>query len=165
MSTNKNVFTIRNTRTDDLTYIKRLNFLTDVFGQEDQPVSPNYDDDFVYYVDSWDPQDGVIAFDAHGIPAGAIWYLRGAGEHHGIKDIAAAYPEIAIAIENRYRGQGLASQLFQALFDQLQTRNIPGCCLFVHKDNPQAQKVYEAKGFYQIGGNDEWNIFQIDLSR
>ncbi|MDN6460524.1 MAG: GNAT family N-acetyltransferase, partial [Corynebacterium flavescens] len=43
-------FTLLPTAETDRTYLARLNFLTDVFGQEDKEVSPGFDEDYDYYV-------------------------------------------------------------------------------------------------------------------
>lgn len=156
--------TIRQTEPADLTYIKRLNFLTEVFGDERKPVPADFEEGIPFYVEHWRPEDGVIAFDDHGIPAGALWYLWGNADNHGTGYVRDDYPELAIAVENRNQGQGVAGKLFKGVFEQLRERNIPGVSLCVHQDNTSAQEIYEAKGFTFVHENGDWNVFALELT-
>ncbi|MDO4927715.1 MAG: N-acetyltransferase [Corynebacterium sp.] len=155
------MFEIRTTNNEDVTYIKRLNYLTEVFGNEQADLPADFREGLPFYIGNWQPTDGVLASDDNGIPAGAIWYLWGDADNHGTGFVAEEYPELAIAIDNRFRGQGLASALFTALFAQLQERGIPGVSLCVHTNNGGAQKIYEAKGFEFVRTDGEWNVFLL----
>ncbi len=68
-------FSIRPASVSDRTYIARLFFLTDVFGDETKPVSEFHTRDLPGYVDDWDPErdGGFMAFDQFSVPAGGIW--------------------------------------------------------------------------------------------
>ena len=64
---------IRATQESDRTYIARLNFLTDTFGDERGELSSGFADDFSFYVENWEPnQGGFIAWEDL-VPAGGVW--------------------------------------------------------------------------------------------
>lgn len=123
----------------DRTYIARLNFLTDVFGDEHAEVSSGFDRDFDYYVRDWHPEDGgFIAWDGN-IPAGGVWLVRGTDERHGYGHVKEGIPELAIAVEPRYRGKGVAKQLLEL---------VPApVSLSVHPANERAHRLYLKAGF------------------
>lgn len=53
----------------------------------------------------------------------------------------------SIAVDEGYRGQGLAKQLLQATIDKARDMNINSVGLLVDKGNPQAERLYHAVGF------------------
>lgn len=53
----------------------------------------------------------------------------------------------SIAVDEGYRGQGLAKQLLQATIDKARDMNINSVGLLVDKGNPQAEQLYHAVGF------------------
>lgn len=131
----------------DRTFIARLNFLTDTFGDETAQLTPEFDQDFRFYVENWDPVDGGFVAWAGNVPAGGVWLLWGSAELHGSGFIEEGTPELAIAIEPRFRGTGLASQLLEAAIDLAREIGAPGISLAVSSGNHQARGVYEHKGF------------------
>ncbi len=155
MSKTSNKFDFRATNERDVSYIARLNFLTDTFGDEHGELSKGFDQDTDFYVHSWKPEDGVIIFDQHFIPAGGIWWTWGDEQHHGRGFVDAAYPEIAIAVEARFGGMGLAGELFRRCFERLEAEGVPGVSLCVSDDNDRARNVYERMGFELVRQSDE----------
>ncbi len=141
------MFEVRRTTEADRTYIARLNFLTDVFGDESKETSSNFEAETEVYVDQWDPEDdGVIAM--HGkIPAGGAWLIWGDVENHGVGFVDERTPEIAIAIEAPYRGKGLATTLLEAVTELARENGAPAVSLAVVPGNEHAKKVYEHLGF------------------
>lgn len=146
-------FSIRTTTIADQTYIKRLNFITEVLGDE----SVNPDPDKVakaipFYVNAWNPDNGVIAIENKlENPAGASWMLYGTQQLHGAGFVDPEIPELAIAVENRYRGTGVGTALLQAVMDLARSQAAPGISLCVREDNPGAWRLYERLGFVRHG--------------
>ena len=63
---------LRPTTEADRTYIARLNFLTDTFGDEHGTVPAEFDEDFTFYVDDWQPERGGFIAWRGNIPAGGV---------------------------------------------------------------------------------------------
>lgn len=138
------------TTESDRTYIARLNFLTDVFGDEHAAISEEFDRDFDYYVRDWQPEGGgFIAWDG-GIPAGGVWLVYGTEERHGYGHYREGVPELAIAVEPRYRGKGVAAQLLDIVEGPVS--------LSVHPDNKRAYQRYLKSGFQPTGLEREGHV-------
>ena len=59
----------------DRTYLARLNFLTDTFGDEFKELPAEFDTDFDYYLGGWEPsRGGFIAWEGN-VPA-RQWWLK-----------------------------------------------------------------------------------------
>ncbi|SDM12776.1 Ribosomal protein S18 acetylase RimI [Corynebacterium mycetoides] len=133
----------------DRTYIRRLNFLTEVFGDEGRALGDDALDGVENYVDNWDPErdGGIIAFDEFRTPAGGVWlrYWQSPAEGHAF--IRPDVPELAIAVENRYAGNALGEQLLQAACDLARSHGARQIALWVDPDNPRARHRYEKFGF------------------
>lgn len=142
-------FTFRETEPADLTYVKRLNYLTDVFG--DETVDPDPEEFLAaneFYLSSWTPErGGVIAFDRLGVPAGASWLIWGSDELHGAGFVGPEFPELAIAVEKRSSRRGLGGQLLERVAELARELDAAGVSLCVHEDNPGARALYERNGF------------------
>ncbi|MGP3701837.1 hypothetical protein ACR3EC_09940, partial [Corynebacterium diphtheriae] len=77
-------FTLVPTTESDRTYIARLNFLTDVFGDEHADIGADFLEDYRFYVKQWDPTNGgLIAWSPKMIPAGGAWLVWGNNNDHG----------------------------------------------------------------------------------
>lgn len=131
----------------DRTYLARLNFLTDVFGNEDAETSEHFLEEARFYLDSWKPASGGFVVWDGAIPAGGVWLNWGTERFHGAGFVEEGIPEVAIAVESRYRGRGLASLLLSAVADLAQEMNAPGVSLAVATGNESAYAVYEHLGF------------------
>lgn len=156
-------FQYRITRQEDFTYFARLNFLTDTYGDEHGELSEGFDADTRFYIDTWDPNDGVIAFDEHHIPAGGLWWCWGSPEHHGRGFVDKHIPEIAIAVEQRFGGRGVAKALFRTCFDELRARGTKGVSLCVSHDNAKARSLYETLGFELVRNDVDYAVMRLDL--
>lgn len=152
-------FTLLPTAETDRTYLARLNFLTDVFGQEDKEVSPSFDEDYDYYVRDWEPQDGgFIAWEGN-IPAGGVWLNWGNEDRHGFGYVSADIPELALAVEPRYRGQGVGTRLLAAAAELAQKLGCPGVSLSVNTDNERAHRLYLHLGFQPVSSSEDHIVF------
>lgn len=148
-------FSIRPATESDRTYLSRLFFLTDVFGDETQPVGDHYLEDLERYVGGWSPdQGGFIALSPEGIPAGGVWLRHGpARPRFGF--VSDDVPELVIAVENRYGGRGLGSALIDAALDLARSHRHAGVSLAVDFGNERARALYAKKGFASAGARPE----------
>lgn len=151
-------FELRPTLEQDRTYIARLNFLTDVFGDENAPISSSFAEDFRYYVDGWSaPNGGYIAWEGN-IPAGGVWLTWGTKQRHGYGHAEVGIPELAIAVESRYTGQGLGTMLLDAATNLARSLGAPGISLCVDVNNPRARRLYEHIGFKEIRSDGHFYV-------
>lgn len=141
-------FLIRPATESDRTFLIRMFYLTDVFGDETRRVSETFPRDRQSYVDAWTPeQGGLLAFSPTGVPAGAVW-LR-AGEHNRPRYgfISNEIPELAIAVEKRYAGLGLATRLIHEILELCRQAGAPAVSLSVDEGNDRARSLYLMLGF------------------
>lgn len=152
------------TREADRTYIARLNFLTDVYGDETSELSQNFINDTYFYIDQWDPTDGgFIAWDNNRIPAGGAWLLWGTATNHGYAYVNEEIPEVAIAIESRFRGTGVASLLLNAAITLAKNLGAPGISLSVDKANTKAHQVYSHLGFSEVTFDEASGFYVMQI--
>ncbi|AGF71684.1 GNAT family N-acetyltransferase [Corynebacterium halotolerans] len=151
-------FRLRPATEADRTYLARLLYLTDVFGDESRPVSDNFAEDLGTYVDAWSPdQGGVIALSPQGVPAGGVWLRAGVDHRPVFGLVETALPELAIAVEGRFAGHGLGGALVDAALDLARTAGHPGVSLAVDDGNDRARRLYLRHGFQTVehrGGLD-----------
>jgi GNAT superfamily N-acetyltransferase len=103
------------------------------------------------FVDDWGrPGDvGVIAVDDTLVPVGAAW-ARILDEPLVRDDAGAPVAELAIAVEDRARGQGIGGALLQALADAARSDGHRELSLNVSPGNP-AYRLYQRCAFGLVG--------------
>lgn len=156
-------FTFERATESDRTYLRRLNFLADVYGDETKEVGPDQLADVARYVDAWDPErdGGVIAFDEYRTPAGGTWLRYWETPTDGYANIAPNVPELAIAVENRFAGNRLAARLLEAVAELAREQGAPQLALWVDPNNPRARHRYEVFGFRDYP--DAENVMVLDI--
>ncbi len=147
-------FTLRRATESDRTYLQRLNFLADAFGEEDAVIGEAELDGVAGYVDDWDPErdGGIIAFDQWRTPAGGVWLRFWPSPADGHANLGPDIPELAIAVENRFAGHRLGMDLLTAAVELAQSKEAPAVALWVDPDNTRARHRYEAFGFVDCPG-------------
>jgi len=163
---------VRLAQEEDRTYLLRLLYLTSVFGDETAALPQSHIPDVERYVDDWSPlvDGGVIAVSDHEVPAGGAWLRYFTGENKGAAFMGAqqpgadphdenlwatafdpeTIPELCIAVERRYAGQGLGDILLNNVVDLARAQDAPAIALWVDSENPRARKLYESAGFEDI---------------
>lgn len=156
-------FHLREAVESDRTYLRRLNYLTDVFGDEGANVGDSEREGAETYVGQWDPEreSGIVAFDQFDVPAGGVWLRYWQSPDDGHANLSPDIPEIAIAVENRYAGHRLAVKLLQAAVDLATRQGAPKVALWVDPDNERARHRYESFGFTDVTGHD--NVMAVDV--
>lgn len=164
---------VRLANEDDRTYVQRLIYLTNVFGDEQAEIrGETLARDIAVYVDDWSPliDGGVIAVSELSVPAGGAWLRYYTGERKGdaymgnrasgvdttdetqwtTKFDPETIPELCIAVERRYAGLGVGKLLLESVCDLAKEQGAPAITLWVNQDNPRARRLYEAFGFEDI---------------
>ncbi|QGU06560.1 putative acetyltransferase [Corynebacterium occultum] len=141
-------FLIRPATESDRTFLARMFYLTDVLGDETRRVSETFLKDRRNYVDFWTPdQGGLVAFSPAGVPAGAVWLRAGDNNRPRYGFIDTDIPELAIAVEKRYSGRGLATRLIREILDASHQAGAPAVSLAVDEGNERARDLYLMLGF------------------
>lgn len=139
------------TTESDRTYIARLNFLTDTFGDEFGDLPDDFDQWVDYYVDTWRPENGGLIAWKGNVPAGGAWLLWGTDDEHGFGHVVEGVPEVAIAVERRYAGLNIGAQLLEAVADMARAAGAPAISLSVAPENERARRLYVRLGYEPTG--------------
>ncbi|MDL2253708.1 GNAT family N-acetyltransferase [Ruminococcaceae bacterium OttesenSCG-928-I18] len=90
--------------------------------------------------------DEAVVAEAEGKLIGAAWARILAGEPKGYGNLDGETPELAIAVEALYRGQGVGTGLLEALFQKLRRAGYERVSLSAQKEN-RALGLYHRLGF------------------
>lgn len=158
-------FTIVETTESDRTYIARLNYITDVRGDETAEVCEGFLDDVRYYVDEWQPENGgFVAYDTTRIPAGGVWIRWGTATNHGYGHVLEGVPELCIAVEERFRNRGLGTKLLLNTIELAKELGARGISLCVGQDNPRAHRLYNRVGFKEVCFDNETGYYTLAIN-
>lgn len=164
---------VRLAREEDRTYIQRLIYLANVFGDEHAKLDEEtIAQDIEVYIDDWSPlvDGGVIAISEFNVPAGGAWLRYFTGENKGAAYMGSrqsgvdpnddtqwatefdpeSIPELCIAVERRYAGLGVGEMLLRNVCELAREQEAPAIALWVNHDNPHARALYERFGFTDI---------------
>lgn len=163
---------VRIAQEEDRTYLLRLLYLTSVFGDESEALPESHIPDVQRYVGDWSPlvDGGVLAFSNFEVPAGGAWLRYFTSDEKGAAYMGPqspdadphdeslwatefdpeSIPELCIAVERRYAGQGLGKILLDNVVELARQQDAPAVALWVDSENPRARKLYEAAGFSDI---------------
>lgn len=115
------------------------------------------------YVDAWG-RPGDTAMIAVGAPddrpVGAAWYRLFSEDQPGYGFVAPDVPELAIAVEHDYRGQGVGRALLESLIRSGRQSGVSRLSLSVELANVPALSLYQRLGFVPVGG-DEHNYTML----
>jgi maltose O-acetyltransferase len=100
------------------------------------------------YIDGWEEGDLCLIAEVDGIPAGAFWSKRFSREKPGYGFTHEDVPEMSIALSADHRGQGIGTQLMEAMIKET-AESAPGISLSVDRRNP-AVALYRRLGFEAI---------------
>lgn len=168
-----NPYTLRPVEPRDIdTLWEALTWAATMEGDRDEAARRARADPFLStYVAAWGRagDDGLIAEDHDGAPAGAVWVrLNAPGEHHPLHVSTAAIPELAIAVFPGHRGEGLGERLMQAQIARARAARRPALALSVRASNP-ATRLYARLGFVVVSevinrvGGVSWTM-RLDLT-
>lgn len=94
--------------------------------------------------------------------AGAVWMRTFQGELKSCGYIDEQTPEIAIALFDEYRNQGIGTRMMEQMLDLMKTEGYAQVSLSITKGN-SAIRLYERLGFVVINENEEDYIMLLRL--
>lgn len=133
-----------------------------------EPHSPNPDrkiietPEILKYIANWGKKGdyALIAIDEIGNKIGAVWIRYFDSNNKGYGFISDKIPEMGIAVEQEYRGNGIGSFLIEEILKRTK-KKIQSISLSVQLNNP-ALKLYRRFGFYECEKDGDSVILRYD---
>jgi len=94
--------------------------------------------------------------------AGAVWIRTFQGELKGCGFIDEQTPEIAIALFEAYRNQGIGTRMIKQMIERMKEEDYAQVSLSITKGN-DAIRLYERQGFVVVDENEEDYIMLLRL--
>jgi RimJ/RimL family protein N-acetyltransferase len=116
------------------------------------------------YWDNWNKEkdDNCLLALKDDKPIGAVWIRTFQGELKGCGCIDEHTPEIAIALFEEYRNQGIGTEMMQQMIILMKDKSYQQVSLSITKGNP-AIHLYEWLGFKVVDENEEDYIMLMNL--
>lgn len=163
----RQVLRLREAQSDDLAFLREMLWeaARPEPGESDPGMEARLAEPRVAsYLTGWGSEGdvGVVA-EVRGRPVGATW-CRLPGAVHGWGYVADDIPEVAIAVAEERRGQGIGRALLSALIAVATLDGYPALSLSVLPTDPTAMALYVGAGFEQVGTTDGLSVMCLDLS-
>lgn len=104
------------------------------------------------------PGDTAVIAEVEGRPVAAAWYRYYTVDNHSYGFVNEETPEVAIAVEKAYRGNGIGTALLEKLIAEAKP-DVKALSLSVDANN-HAARIYRKLGFVNIGddNDDHWTM-------
>jgi GNAT superfamily N-acetyltransferase len=109
-------------------------------------------------------RDGDTALVAEdGVPIGLAWYRFFTDAEHGEGFVDEQTPEVAVAVADGHRGDGVGTALLEAIHARAREAGISRISLAVDHDNP-ARRLYERLGYVALAESEDDDRLVLELA-
>lgn len=109
-------------------------------------------------------RDGDTALVAEdGVPIGLAWYRFFTDAEHGEGFVDEHTPEVAVAVVDGHRGEGIGTALLEAIHARARAAGITRISLAVDHDNP-ARHLYERLGYVALAEGEDDDRMVLELA-
>jgi [ribosomal protein S18]-alanine N-acetyltransferase len=148
--------TIRNVEIDDFSFLKKMLYDALFVPEGSQPFPELIIElpEISKYIDNWgrDGDIGLLA-ENNGKPVGVIWARLFPEDKKGYGFIDKYTPETSMAVDRKFRNQGIGTKLLASLFDKAKVNGYKTLSLSVDKRN-KVLNLYKRLGFEIVGEVD-----------
>lgn len=149
----------------DLSFLKEM-FYISLFalpGEDAFPKDIIEKPHLARYYEHWGKEGDIGIVAMHGEQEiGAVWARFFKADAPGYGFVKEEAPELGIAIQRDFRGQGLGRRLMEMLCEELSQKNIPAVSLSTDSRNP-AMHLYQSLGFEEISREEFSVLMYKDL--
>ncbi len=108
------------------------------------------------------PGDTALVAEKDSELLGLAWYRLFTEAEHGEGFVDEVTPEVAVAVVDGHRGEGIGSLLMQAIHVRAREQGVQRISLSVDHDNP-ARRLYERLGYAELHERDGDDRMLLDL--
>jgi GNAT superfamily N-acetyltransferase len=116
----------------------------------------------VFHEDWGRPGDTALVAEQDGRRVALVWYRLFMEEAHGEGFVDELTPELAIAVVDGFRGQGIGGELMAAAHERARRDGVERLSLSVDADNP-AKRLYERLGYVEYEAADGLGRMVLEL--
>jgi GNAT superfamily N-acetyltransferase len=108
------------------------------------------------------PGDAALVAESDGVLLGLAWYRLFTEEEHGEGFVDVDTPEVAVAVVDGHRGEGIGSALMEAIHARAREQGLRRISLSVDHDNP-ARRLYARLGYAELHEHDDDDRMLLEL--
>jgi GNAT superfamily N-acetyltransferase len=156
---------IRELRADEVSFLKDMLYTAIAWNPERQLPLPKAEllelPQLTIFHEGWGREgDTALAAELEGQLVGLVWYRFFTEDVHGEGFVDEATPEVAIAVVEGQRGNGIGAALMQAIHERARADGVARVSLSVDHDNP-ARRLYERLGYVDVAEGDERMVLDL----
>ena len=158
---------IRDLREDEVPFLQEMLYAALAWRADVELPPPEWvlaHPQVVVFHEGWGREGDVgLVAEVDGTPVGLAWYRFFTEAEHGEGFVDDGTPEVAVAVVDGHRGQGIGRALMDAIHACARERGVTQLSLSVDADNP-AKRLYLRLGYIDIEPGDEDGRMLLELT-